>query len=122
MIWVGKAGRFGLVLLALALRTAAPAVSQAGKIGDPAVAAQRLYAAWKARDRSAAAAVAEPKAIDKLFGARFMEMRFTGCRHGNDGFSCVWHNPSLGLDMSMEVAGGASAGYHVMWVTFSSEE
>lgn len=97
------------------------APTQKGKISDPAVAARRLYNAWRQRNRKAALQVAEPKAVNKLFGVRRVAMKFKGCELHDEVFYCVYHNARLDLDMSIEVSGGASAGYHVRWVTFSSE-
>jgi|SRR5947209_12234618 len=99
----------------------ASAAIQKGKISDPADAARRLYSAWRQRNRKAALKVAEPKVVNKLFGVRRMAMKFKGCNLQDEIFYCAYHNASLDLDMSIEVIGGASAGYHVRWVTFSSE-
>lgn len=102
-------------------RPSAPATIQKGKISDPAEAARRLYNAWRHRNRKAALKVAEPKAVNKLFSVRRVPMKFKGCELHDEVFYCVYHNENLDLNMSIEVSGGASAGYHVRWVTFSSE-
>lgn len=95
----------------------------AGRISDPKVAASRLYNAWRAGSRSAALRVATPEAVDKLFGVRRRAMRFEGCHNKEEGgFQCVYRDARLDLSLAMEVDGGASAGYSVTSVSFSSEE
>jgi len=100
----------------------APAAVQKGKISDPAEAARRLYNAWRRKNRRAALNVASPKVVDKLFSVRPMLMKFNACESSNETFSCVYHNANLNLDMSIDVIGGVSAGYHVERVSFSSED
>lgn len=95
----------------------------AGRISDPQVAASRLYEAWRAGRRPAALRVATPEAVDKLFGVRRRAMRFEGCRNREEGgFQCIYRDARLDLSLAMEVDGGASAGYSVISVSFSSEE
>lgn len=94
-----------------------------GKIVDPQIAAQRLYTAWKKHDRKRAKAVAANDAVSKLFSAKFRDLEFQGCDHGDEGFQCVYHDAKEGLfDVAFTVEGGASAGYGVTAVSFSSEE
>ncbi len=117
---------------AAALHARAPALNQrgarhardplAGRITDPKVAASRLYNAWRAGRRSAALRVATPEAVDKLFGVRRRAMKFVGCRNKDEGgFQCVYRDARLDLSLALEVDGGASAGYSVVSVSFSSE-
>lgn len=95
----------------------------AGRISDPQVAAARLYEAWQGGRRSAALRVATPEAVEKLFGVRRRAMKFEGCRNKEEGgFQCVYRDARLDLSLAMEVDGGASAGYSVTSVSFSSEE
>jgi hypothetical protein len=95
----------------------------AGRISDPKVAASRLYDAWRGGRRPAALRVATPEAVDKLFGVRRRAMKFEGCRNKEEGgFQCVYRDARLDLSLAMEVDGGASAGYSVVSVSFSSEE
>lgn len=95
----------------------------AGRISDPKVAASRLYEAWRAARRPAALRVATPEAVDKLFGVRRRAMKFEGCRNKEEGgFQCVYRDARLDLSVAMEVDGGASAGYSVVSVSFSSEQ
>jgi hypothetical protein len=96
---------------------------QAGRISDPKVAASRLYDAWRAGRRPAALRVATSEAVGKLFGVRRRAMRFEGCHNKEEGgFQCVYRDARLDLSLAMEVDGGASAGYSVTSVSFSSEE
>ena len=96
-----------------ALGGSASATIQKGKITDPSVAAQRLYNAWKKKSKKAALKVASPAAVNKLFGAKWRLMKFKGCRNTGGSFECTYRDTKLGLDLAMEVEGGASAGYHV---------
>lgn len=94
---------------------------QAGKITSPTVAARRLYNAWKVRNRRLALKVASPEAVSKLFSVRWRPMRLRGCENDNGSFECIYRDAKLDLDLAMVVEGGASAGYHVETVSFSSE-
>lgn len=101
----------------------ATARTQAGKITDPKVAAARLYDAWRRRKRSAALQVAERETVDKLFGVRWRAMRAKGCeRREAGGFQCIYYDAKNDLSLSINVDGGASAGYAVESVSFSTEE
>jgi hypothetical protein len=95
--------------------------AQAGKITNPATAARRLYLAWKSRNRKAALKVASDEAVKKLFGVRWRPMKSKGCENENGSFECIYHDAKLDLDLAMVVEGGASAGYHVESISFSSE-
>lgn len=96
--------------------------SQSGKIVDPNVAAKRLYSAWKTKSRASALRVAEKEAVDKLFSVRWRILKAEPCKHSENGFQCVFHDPKGLFDLSIEVDGGASAGYSVTSVSFSSED
>jgi hypothetical protein len=92
---------------------------------EPAAAAKALFQAWKQRSRKAAAKVAAPEAVEKLFGTRWQAMAFRGCtvREEEGGFECLFVEPRLDLSLAMIVDGGASVGgYNVSSVSFSSEE
>lgn len=101
--------------------TGMAAEMQKGKITSPSVAAQRLYSAWKKKSKKAALKVASSEAVSKLLSTKWRPMKFKGCQNTGGSFSCVYHDPKLDLDLAMEVEGGASAGYHVESVSFSSE-
>jgi len=101
----------------------ARAHAQPGKITDPKVAAARLYNAWRGRNRVAALKVAERETVDKLFGVRWRAMRSEGCeRRDEGGFRCIYRDAKSDLSLSINVAGGASAGYAVESVSFSTGE
>lgn len=102
-------------------RRDAAAAMQKGKITNPSVAAQRLYKAWKQKSKKSALKVAAPAAVSKLFGTKWRSMKFKGCQNTGGSFECIYHDPKLDLDISMIVEGGASAGYHVESVSFSTE-
>ena len=113
--------RASLAMLCLTA-TCSPATAQTGKITDYRVASQRLYAAWRGRDRPAALRVASKEAVDKLWGVRWHPMRSRGCQRIDEGFQCVYQDPKLDLRVAFTVEGGVSAGYGVTTVSFSSEE
>ena len=104
-----------------ALSGSASATIQKGKITDPSVAAQRLYNAWKKRSKKAALKVASPGAVSKLFSVKWRTMKFTGCQNTGGSFECIYHDAKNDLDVAMIIEGGASAGYHVESLSFSSE-
>ena len=112
------------VILALTalVCVASGSAAQPGKITDYRVAAQRLYQAWRANDRTAALRVAPPEAVDKLLSVKWRAMRSTGCHRRDEGFRCVYQDPKLDLRVAFDIAGGVSAGYGVASVSFSSEE
>ena len=100
-----------------------PAAAQPGKITDPKVAATRLYDAWRRKNRAAALKVAERETVDKLFGVRWRAMRPKGCeRRDEGGFQCVYYDSKNDISLAINVAGGASSGYGVESVSFSTEE
>ena len=103
------------------VRRDATAAMQKGKITNPSVAAQRLYKAWKQKSKKSALKVAAPAAVSKLFGTKWRLMKFKGCQNNEGSFECIYHDPKLDLDISMIVEGGASAGYHVESISFSTE-
>ncbi|MBA3765949.1 MAG: hypothetical protein H0W99_02970 [Acidobacteria bacterium] len=100
---------------------AVAAMIQKGKITNPSVAARRLYNAWKKKSRKAGLKVASSAAVSKLFSTRWRPMQFKGCQNTGGSFECVYHDPKIDLDIAMVIEGGASAGYHVESVSFSSE-
>ena len=67
--------------------------------------------------------MAERATVGKLFGVRWRAMRPKGCeRRDEGGFQCVYYDAANDLSLAINVAGGASAGYGVESVSFSSEE
>jgi hypothetical protein len=101
----------------------ASASMQPGKITQPGVAASRLYDAWRRKNRIAALKVAERETVDKLFSVRWRVMRSKGCqRRDEGGFQCIYYDAKNDLSLAINVEGGASAGYSVESVSFSTEE
>jgi hypothetical protein len=91
-------------------------------IRDPSIAARRLYDAWQARNRQVAEVVATGDAVTKLFGLTPVPLTFTHCqRTGVGEFECVYRNAKDDLEVWFKVLGGASAGYHVESVSFSTD-
>lgn len=91
-------------------------------IRDPSIAARRLYDAWQARNRQVANVVATGDAMTKLFGLTPVPLTFTHCqRTGVGEFECVYRNSKDDLEVWFKVVGGASAGYHVESVSFSTD-
>lgn len=128
---VGRVLMLTLLLVALhvtftqpmrARAASVPAATQRGKIIDPATAAARLYNAWKGKNRVAALKVAGRETVDKLLSVRWRAMRSKGCaRRDEGGFQCIYYDAKNDLSLSINVDGGASAGYAVESVSFSSE-
>ncbi|HEX8707315.1 MAG TPA: hypothetical protein VF723_03550 [Pyrinomonadaceae bacterium] len=87
-----------------------------GKASSPEDAAQRLYKAWQAKDRTAAAAVASEAAVAKLFKETGGGMQFQGCNEEEGAQICGYYYEGGGL--IMRVGGSASAGYQVQSVEF----
>lgn len=89
---------------------------------DPSIAARRLYDAWHARNRPVADVVASGDAVTKLFGLTPVALTFTHCqRTGVGEFECVYRTSQDDLEVWFKVLGGASAGYHVESVSFSTD-
>ncbi len=95
---------------------------QDGFIRDPEVAARKMYDAWQAKNQKAAAEIAEAAAVTKLFGLTVQPLTFTHCQRTGDGvFECVYHDAKTNFEVWFRVIGGASAGYHVGSVSFSTD-
>jgi hypothetical protein len=116
------------VVLALALSThspsgpaAAPLSGQDGLIRDPPLAARTVYDAWQATNRQVASAIATEAAVIKLFKMAPERLTFTRCQRTGDGeFECIYRNAKTDFEVWFKVLGGASAGYHVESVSFST--
>ena len=110
------------------LIAAAPAAPLAGRafrqddfVRDPEVAARKLYDAWQKQDRHVAAAYATDAAVTKLFGLKVQPLPFTHCQRTGVGvFECVYRN-AKDFEVWFRVLGGASAGYNVDSVSFSTD-
>jgi hypothetical protein len=118
-----EAGAATAAAAAAAAPSAATVAAQPGKITAPGVAASRLYNAWRRKNRLAALSVATDETVSKLFGVRWRPMRSRGCRVRDEGgFQCIYYDAKSDLSLAINVGGGASAGYSVESVSFSSEE
>jgi len=86
--------------------------------------AQKLYQAWRVRNAPAARKVADPEAVDKLFGVKWRTMKFKGCQQREKGgFECIYLDVKDDFSLAMIVEGGASlGGYNVASLSFSTEE
>jgi len=92
--------------------------------GKPVLVAQKLYQAWRTNGRTAARKVADPDAVNKLFGVKWRAMKFEGCRQREEGGSeCIYRDLKNDFSLAMIVEGGASlGGYNVASLSFSTEE
>lgn len=106
---------------AVATPAATRAFRQDDFLRDPALAARKLYDAWQKQDRHAAAEYATDAAVAKIFGLKVQPLTFTHCqRTGVGEFECVYRN-TKDFEVWFRVLGGASAGYHVESVSFSTD-
>ena len=97
-------------------------VGQSDLIRDPSVAAQKLYGAWQAKDRRGAADFATNDAVSKLLGMAPQPLTFVRCqRTGVGEFECIYRQAKTAFEAWFKVLGGASAGYHVESVSFSTD-
>ncbi len=112
------------VLCSAAIVTAAGSSGVAGQddfIRDPALAAERLFNAWQARNPKGAGDFATDGAVKKLFSIPPRPMTFTHCQRTDVGeFQCVYRESKADFEVWFKVLGGASAGYHVESVSFST--
>jgi len=120
-----KCGRVVLLAAALCGCLLAVAVSGLGAqddfIRDPALAARRLFNAWQAKNPKGAGDFATDEAVKKLFTIQPRPMTFTRCQRTDAGeFQCVYREAKDGFEVWFKVLGGASAGYHVESVSFST--
>ncbi|HVC21117.1 MAG TPA: hypothetical protein VNE16_13645 [Vicinamibacterales bacterium] len=100
---------------------AARAFRQDDFVRDPAVAARKLYDAWQKQDRHAAADYATDAAVARIFGLRVQPLAFTHCQRTGVGvFECVYRG-AKDFEVWFRVTGGASAGYNVDSVSFSTD-
>lgn len=84
-------------------------------------AAQRLYQAWRTKNRAAAASAADAAAWEKLFGVRWRAMRFGGCQKREEGdFECFYSDVRNDLSLAM-LAGKTQLGFWIRSLSFSSE-
>ena len=112
------------LLLAWPLLGLGGAVAASAPNSKPAAVAQKLYQAWRVRNAPAARKVADPEAVDKLFGVKWRTMKFKGCQQREKGgFECIYLDVKDDFSLAMIVEGGASlGGYNVASLSFSTEE
>jgi hypothetical protein len=96
----------------------------AEKFVSPEAAAQRLYDAWRRRNRRAALKVATRRAVNALFGNSWKSwgpMKFKSCEGSESGaIICRFISKRSGV-LEMSVEGGASVGgYNVESVSLFS--
>jgi hypothetical protein len=116
------------VVLALVLSThapsgpaAAPLLGHDGLIRDPSLAARTVYDAWQATNRQGATPSPPRPRVTKLFKMAPERLTFRRCQRTGDGeFECVYRNAKTDFEVWFKVLGGASAGYHVESVSFST--
>ncbi|MDE3156617.1 MAG: hypothetical protein KGN76_16065 [Acidobacteriota bacterium] len=118
---VSSAGLIAASPAGPAAPAAARAFGQDDFVRDPAVAARKLYDAWQKQDRHAAADYASDAAVAKLFGLKVQPLTFTHCQRTGVGvFECVYRG-AKDFEVWFRVTGGASAGYNVDSVSFSTD-
>ena len=112
------------LILNLLLAEKIEARNVAAQIKNPKVVAQKLYQAWRLKNRKGMSKFAASKAVEKLFSVRWRKMQFKGCENRQEGgFECIYLDNKNDLSLAMIIEGGVSAGgYHVESVSFSSED
>lgn len=101
-------------------------VSAQTSFKTPQAAANALYSAWKTKNKTQARKVADEKAINKLFGAKFQpKWKFAGCNDESETqkglFQCIYKDSS---DSVLSVAFDTfktKKGWRVRWLTFGAE-
>jgi len=91
------------------------------KSSTPDAAAEGLFNAWKAKDRTAAAKFASEAAVTKLFkeGGGAEGLSFQGCEKDGDSYTCGYYYEGGGL--IMHVKGSETAGYRVESTEFIAD-
>lgn len=84
-------------------------------------AAQKLYAAWRAKDKAGAGAAADKEAVEKLFSVRRRAMKFEGCQKREEGdFECIYRDARNDISLAM-LAEKTGRGYRIKSLSFSTE-
>jgi hypothetical protein len=110
---------FGLTGNQASLAQARPSSLQIFK--TPTAAAQALYGAWSAKNRTKAQQAASTEAVEKLFSVKRRVMKFKGCQKREEGdFECLYEDKKNDLQMAMllEIS---RRGYRINSISFSSE-
>jgi len=82
--------------------------SESGLCDTPDQCADSLYGAWIAADRSRAAGIATPDAVDSLFATTYQpsdNWQNMGCSHAMDMTGCQWTD-STGRTLTMMMSNG----------------
>ena len=114
-----------VILLCATMILSLPVVAQT-TFKTPQSAANALYAAWRTKNKTKARAVADGKAIEKLFGTNFISRRkFAGCTDQAETekglFTCVYEDPTDDLLNVAFEAIKKGKSWRVRWVTFAAE-
>lgn len=84
-------------------------------------AAQKLYGAWRAKDKAGAGAAADREAVEKLFSVRRRAMKFEGCQKREEGdFECIYRDARNDISLAM-LAAKTLRGYRIKSLSFSTE-
>lgn len=92
----------------------------------PQAAATALYSSWRTKNKTKARAVADNKAIEKLFSTNFISRRkFAGCTDQSETekglFTCVYEDATDNLfNVAFETVKKGKS-WRVRWVTFAAE-
>ena len=117
---VGTCARIGVRALEASPATPVPTTPRVDRISDPQVAADRLVSAWLEGDRAAAGKLASQAAIERLFSETPPDHRPAAlpCRLADLGVFVCSYPLAERAELSLFVAGGASAGYRIDGVEF----
>lgn len=92
----------------------------------PQSATNELYSAWRTKNKTKARAVADGKAIEKLFSTNFISRRkFAGCTDQSETekglFTCIYEDPTDDLFNVAFEAVKKGKSWRIRWVTFAAE-
>lgn len=114
-----------VILFCASITSSLPVVAQT-TFKTPQSAANALYATWRTKNKTKARAVADNKAIEKLFSTNFISRRkFAGCTDQSETekglFTCVYEDPTDDLfNVAFEVV-KKGKNWRIRWVTFAAE-
>ena len=114
-----------VILLCAAGILPLPVVAQT-TFKTPQAAANELYAAWRTKNKTKARAVADSKAIEKLFSTNFISRRkFAGCTDQSETekglFTCVFEDLTDDLLNVAFEAVKKGKSWRIRWVSFAAE-
>lgn len=113
------------ILFCASILSSLPAAAQT-IFKTPQSAANALYATWRTKNKTKARAVADRKAIEKLFSTNFINRRkFAGCANESEMekglFTCVYEDPTDDLFNVAFEAVKKGKNWRIRWVTFAAE-